>query len=283
LGAHRKNIRYLIDRNFLEGGKRRAIGIAGTSLVHHLDSEEWLEAMEVTGKAALDNAIVIAGLVATPPAAARLLVERCMELERPPDYFLLMPIPGVCNPAGIASEFEALARRCGESHGARFILYMRSSDLLNAYADLLRKSPHIVGVKIGTREQDVAEMLSRVPAEKKVLWGVGDRAAAAARLGSRGHTSGITLICPRLCDEIHNAYMQEKFDESARLEDDLAGLEEVRFMEGRAYNYSAVLAAARLAGFEDVDLGDGGPFNADPPPEIMQRIAACAERLKPYH
>jgi len=281
--APRKNVRYLIHRNFMAGRRRRAIGIAGTSLVHHVREEDLLEVMRVTGEAAGQEAVIIAGLVATPPPRARLFLQQCMNLDRPPDYFLLMPIPGVCNPDGIESEFTALARDFGDRSGARFILYMRSSDLLDAYIRTIASSPHVVGVKVGTRAEDIALMRSALPSDKKVLWGVGDRATEAARLGSRGHTSGITLICPRACDDIFNAYRRGDFDAAVRMEEVVAEFEEIRFMESRAYNYSAVVAAAQLAGFTDIDLGDGGPFNAAPPPSMLARLAQCVDRLKPYH
>jgi dihydrodipicolinate synthase/N-acetylneuraminate lyase len=281
--AHRKNMRYLVEKNFLNDGRRRAIGIAGTSLVHHLDEGSLVDVMDVSGQAIGQDAVLIAGLIATPLATARRCIERCLKLKRPPDYFLLMPIPGVCNPDGIASEFESLASDCGSRYGARFLLYMRSSDLIEAYANLISSSPHIVGVKVGTRESDVASMRAAVPGSKKVLWGVGDRATEAARLGARGHTSGITLICPRVCDEIHNAYWREDFAEASRLEELVAEFEDIRFVNARAYNYSAVVAAAQLGGFADVDLGEGGPFNAPPPTEVLSRIGNCVARLKSYH
>lgn len=281
--AHRKNMRYLVERNFLSGGRRRAIGIAGTSLVHHLDEDTLIEVLGTTGQAIRGEAILIAGLVATPPSAARRFVERCMKLDRPPDYFLLMPIPGVCNPEGIAAEFSALSSEAGERYGARFLLYLRSSDLINSYARLLSSSSLIIGIKVGTRESDVASLRALLPPTKEVLWGVGDRATEAARLGARGHTSGITLICPRICDEIFNAYRREDFAAAAQMEELVTEFEDIRFMEARAYNYSAVVAAARFAGFQDVDLGDGGPFNAPPPPPVMSRIAACVEKLKEFH
>ena len=281
--AHQKNMRYLVEKNFLKDGRRRAIGIAGTSLVHHLDESTLVDIMDISGEALGQDAILIAGLVATPLAPARRCIEQCVKLKRPPDYFLLMPIPGVCNPDGIASEFETLANDCGSRYGARFMLYMRSSDLIGAYARLISSSPHVVGVKVGTREADVATLRAAVPTSKKVLWGIGDRATEAARRGSRGHTSGITLICPRVCDEIHNAYWREDFAEASRMEELVAELEDIRFVNARAYNYSAVVAAAQLGKFADVDLGEGGPFNAPPPPEVMSRISSCVDRLKSYH
>ena len=54
-------------------GRRRAIGIAGTSLVHHLDESTLVDVMDISGQAVGQDAILIAGLVATPlapPAAA---------------------------------------------------------------------------------------------------------------------------------------------------------------------------------------------------------------------
>jgi len=281
--AHAKNVRFLVERSFLDQGRRRAIGIAGTSLIHHVDEDTLVESVRIAGEAMGESAILMAGLVATPPAAARRFVRRCLGLRRVPDFFLLMPIPGVCNAAGIGAEFLALARECGEREGARFLLYMRDAAWVQTYASLLQASPAIVGVKIGTRASDVARMRALVPDTKKVLWGIGDRATEAATMGSRGHTSGITLICPRACDEINNAYRREDFDAAAEIEKVVAELEEVRFMEQRAYNYSAVVAAARLCGFGDVDLGDGGPYNADPPADVLGRIATQVETLKKYH
>ena len=54
-------------------------------------------------------------------------------------------------------------------------------------------------------------------------------------------------------------------------------------MENRIYNYSAILTAAQLGGFKDIDLGEGGPFNSPPPPMIVEKISACMEELKQYH
>ena len=139
------------------------------------------------------------------------------------------------------------------------------------------------GIKIGTVEEDIEKCLGQVPESKKVLWGVGDRATEAARLGSRGHTSGITLVCPKACDGINNAYREGDLEESRRLEHVIEEFESIRFMEERAYNYSAVVAAARIAGFEDVDLGDVGPFNAEPPTEVMNRLEGLVESLVDYH
>ena len=71
--------------------------------------------------------------------------------------------------------------------------------------------------------------------------------------------------------------------DAERIEDEIRELEELRFVNGRIYNYSALVEALKIAGFPDVDPGDGGPFNAPPPPEIRQRLVPIVERLRTYH
>ena len=73
------------------------------------------------------------------------------------------------------------------------------------------------------------------------------------------------------------------YSTAERIEADLREFEEIRFIEGRAYNYAAIVEVLKMAGFDDVDAGDGGPFNASPPPEICERLRALLPRLRPYH
>ena len=281
--AHARNLDYLLGNCFLDEGRRRVIGIGGTSLIHHLDRSTLLELTRSTGRRLGAEALFMAGVIPTPPSEARRFIQECLSLERPPDYFLLMPIPGLCNPEGVEAELSALSEYFQDRGAGRFVLYLRTGRLNAAYARLASRFANIAGIKVGTQPGDVQELQAAVPPSKRVLWGVGDRVTAAARLGARGHTSGLTLICPRLCDAINNACRREDFEACAELEQVVSGLEEIRFMEDRIYNYSAVVAASQLGGFQDIDLGEGGPFNAPPPPAILQQIAHCVERLKPYH
>ena len=48
--GHRKNIRYLMDNNHLDGGRKRVISVAGTSLIHHLKPEEQIELIDIAGQ-----------------------------------------------------------------------------------------------------------------------------------------------------------------------------------------------------------------------------------------
>ena len=59
---------------------------------------------------------------------------------------------------------------------------------------------------------------------------------------------------------------------SARIEADIAPLEEIRFMNERVYNYSAVVEAMILSGFDDIAAGTGGPFNPRVPTEIQEQL-----------
>ena len=44
-GAHAKNISYLMENNHLDGDRRRVIGIAGTSLIHHISADDQVQLM----------------------------------------------------------------------------------------------------------------------------------------------------------------------------------------------------------------------------------------------
>ena len=48
--AHAKNVRYLLDNNHLNGEIRRVIGIAGTSLIHHVSRDDQVELMRCTAE-----------------------------------------------------------------------------------------------------------------------------------------------------------------------------------------------------------------------------------------
>lgn len=281
--AHSKNVHYLLGNTFLDDSRQRILGIGGTSLIHHMNPSTLFEVVELTSRLVGDDALLMAGLIPTPISEAKRFIQNCLSLKRPPDYFLLMPIPGLCNPEGIEVELTALTQNFEGMSPVRFVLYLRSSRLNDTYAKLATLFDNIVGIKVGTQTGDVEALCSTVPISKRVLWGAGDRVTEAARSGVRGHTSGLTLLCPRLCDEINNAYRGQDFETSAGLEQVVAELEEIRFSEDRFYNYSAIVAAAQLGKFQDIDLGEGGPFNAPPPPAIMERIADCVEKLQQYH
>ncbi len=282
--GHAQNIRYLMDNNHLEGGRPRVIAIAGTSLVHHISHQDQIRLIDFTGQVMGREGVLIAGIVPNPIGDAGRLVEAMARLARPPDAFLVMPLSGVINPEGIHRYYLEFGKRYGEGSGARFFYYLRQKAERESVVRLLNDSPHFLGVKVGTSEEDVLPIAAGLkPENGMVIWGIGDRSTRAAQAGTKGHTSGVNVVYVRASDEINNAQRRGDFERSLRIENELAALEEIRFREGRIYNYSAVVEAMHLGGFDDVVGGTGGPFNPRGPAPIAAQIQAAITGLNAYH
>ncbi|MDE0636286.1 MAG: dihydrodipicolinate synthase family protein [Candidatus Poribacteria bacterium] len=281
--GHAKNIDYLMTNNYLDDGRKRVIAIAGTSLIHHIAETQQLRLVEKTGQRMGDDGILISGIVPNPIRQAGQLIEAQSELNRPPDAFLLMPLTGISNPGGIYEEYMKFADNHGSRCDARFIYYFRQKRDLKAVIRLLNDSPHFIGVKIGTDEEDVQPLIEGIGDNGIVMWGIGDRCTRPAQLGTKGHTSGIAVTYARASDEINNAQRRGDYETSARIEADIAPLEEIRFMNERVYNYSAVVEAMILSGFDDIEAGIGGPFNPRVPSEIQKQLRRIVPDLKRYH
>ncbi|MDE0685894.1 MAG: dihydrodipicolinate synthase family protein, partial [Candidatus Poribacteria bacterium] len=226
---------------------------------------------------------LISGIVPNPIRQAGQLIEAQTELSRPPDAYLLMPLTGISNPEGVYQQYMEFGEKYGTACGARFLYYFRQKRDLSAVIRLLNDSPHFIGVKIGTGEEDVEPLVEGVGDSGIVMWGIGDRCTRPAELGTKGHTSGIAVAFARASDEINNAQRRGDSDTSARIEADIAPLEEIRFMNERVYNYSAVVEAMILSGFDDIAAGTGGPFNPRVPAEIQAQLRGITQDLKRYH
>jgi dihydrodipicolinate synthase/N-acetylneuraminate lyase len=281
--SFRKNVEYLIARNRLDGGRPRALGFGGGSLIHHLEVEEQLRLVNELCQTAGDRAIVVSGILPNPLRSAAELLERQTRLARRPDAFLLLPVNGMANPEGIYRELLAFCSEQGRRHGARFFLYLRSSAQRGALARVARDCDWVEGVKIGTAASDVHPVVDILDGRGIAMWGIGDCCVDGIAQGACGHTSGLATLFVGASDELNNAYRRGDTATARDIESQLAGFERIRFMEERAYNYSAMVAAARIAGFDDIDCGDGGPFNAEPPPAILEQVRCELEKLVRYH
>ena len=281
--GHAKNVDYLMRNNYLDAGRQRVIAIAGTSLIHHISETEQLRLIDKTGQQIGDDGILMSGIVPNPIRQAGQLIEAQAGLLRPPDVYLLMPLTGVSSPEGIYQEYMRFGEDYGTACGARFLYYFRQKRDMAAVIRLLNDSPHFVGVKIGTGEEDVAPLVEGIGERGIVMWGIGDRCTRPAELGTKGHTSGIAVAFARASDEINNAQRRGDYETSARIEADIAPLEDIRFMNERVYNYSAVIEAMILSGFDDIAAGTGGPFNPRVPSEIQAQLREIAQNLKRYH
>ena len=281
--AHQKNMSYLLNRNFLTDGRKRVISLAGTSLIHHIGHADQLRLAEETGNLMKNDGVLISAIVPNPIGEAGALIEKQAALPRPPDVYLIMTLGGIYSTEGLYEELLSFANQYGESCGARFLYYYRLERDREQIVRLVKDSPHIMGVKVGTNESDVPSMVEDVGSDGIVIWGVGDRSTKSAQLGSRGHTSGTAILCPRACDEINNAQRIKDYDTAYGIEEKISAFEDIRFENGRVYNYSAVIEAMRLSGFDDIDPGEGGPFNPFPPADVSKRIAVAIEPILEYH
>ena len=281
--GHARNVDYLMGNNHLSGGRPRVIGLAGTSLVHHIRPEEHLRLVDITGRQMGAGGLLLAALVPNPLAQAGDFVDQLMALPRPPDVFLIMPLTGTFSPEGLYGQLLEFTVCYGERHGARFLYYYRSARDRDAILRLLKDSPHMVGVKIGTEVADVPAFVQGVGGERIVIWGVGDRSTAAAELGARGHTSGINVVFARASDAINNAQRCGDYAAARQVEALIDPLEQLRFVNGRAWNYAAVAEAIRLGGFGDVVAGGGAPFNPRVPQEISAQIGRMVADLRAWH
>ena len=281
--GHAKNIDYLMQNNYLEGNRPRVISIAGTSLVHHIGVEEQIRVMDTTGRQIGQDGILISGIVPNPIPDAGELITAQSNLPRPPDAFLLMPLTGIANPEGVYQQYMQFGEQYGEACDARFLYYFKQKRDLEAVIRLVNDSPHFIGVKIGTDEEDVEPLVNGVGDSGIVIWGIGDRCTHPAELGAKGHTSGIAVLFARASDEINNAQRRGDYETSRQIESEIFGLEALRFMNERVYNYSAVIEAMILSGFEDIEGGTGGPFNPRVPPEIAEQVQEAIKDLKVYH
>lgn len=284
LDAHAKNVHYLMENNSLDGDRRRVIGIAGTSLIHHISADDQVSLMGFTGEQMGGEGLLMAGVAPNPIEDAGRLIEREAALEYPPDVYLIMPLTGVVNAEGIFQYYMDFAERLGRSVGARLLYYMRNKTERETAVRLMNESEHFVGLKIGTDIDDVESIVAGVDeGAALVIWGVGDRSTGPAERGTKGHTSGINVVVARASDEINNAQRRGDFETSRRIENEIAAFEEIRFRDGRMFNYSAVVEAMHLGGFTDIDGGEGGPFNPRVPAGVADEVAAALEGIKQYH
>ena len=281
--AFRKNAEYLIARNRLDNGRPRVLGFGGGSLIHHLTAAEQLRLVDHLCQAAGDRAVVVSGILPNPLGTAAELLEQQVRLARRPDAFLILPVNGIANPEGIYSSLLSFCSEQGRRLGARFFLYLRSTAQREALARVARDCEWVEGVKIGTTAADIRPVNEIMEGRGIAMWGVGDCCLDGIAQGACGHTSGIATLFAGASDAMNNAYRRGEMAAARQIEQELSAFEHIRFMKERAYNYAAVVEAARMAGFDDIDCGEGAPFNAAPPSEILAQIRREVEKLARFH
>ena len=281
--AHQKNIQYLMTNNHLSGGRPRVICIAGTSLIHHVDHKEQCALLTSTAEVMAGEGVLISAILPNPISGTDSLILQQAAMQRPPDAYLIMPLGGVYHSEGLYQGLSAFAERHGKESGARFLYYHRQPRDEEQVIRLMTDSDYFVGLKVGTSTDDVPRLVSSIRNTAAVIWGIGDRSSSAARLGTKGHTSGISVLFAKAGDMINNAQMAGKYEDAESLESRIEALEELRFMNARAYNYAAVLEAMILSGFADIDGGEGGPFNPRVPAAVSSMVGRAIDGLTDLH
>jgi len=281
--AHAKNVRYLMRANSQDANRPRVIAIAGTSPVHHMSQAEQVKLADVTTRMMGDEGVYMAGIAPNPLSGAKRTIAEMASLQRPPDCYLIMPLGGVYSPEGVYQEYMALGEEMGDRYGARFVYYFKQSRDLNAVVRLFRDSDAWVAVKVGTGIEDVNPLLQGIGDNGLTVWGIGDRSTEAAKLGTKGHTSGIAVVYAKASDAINNAQRAGDYAEAAQVENAIDALETIRFRNGRIYNYAAVVEAMHLSGFDDIDGGEGAPFNPRVPADVAAEVAQAIAGLAEYH
>jgi len=281
--AHARNIAYLMENNYLSDDRPRVICVAGTSLIHHVSYEDQSKLVEVTAEVMGDQGILLSAIVPNPLPEAGNLIARQSSLKRSPDAYLIMPLGGVYSQEGFLETFSQFGHQHEQAHGARFLYYHRQPRGRDYVVQLLRDCSAFIGIKVGTDESDVVPLCRDIGNQGMVIWGVGDRSTEAARLGALGHTSGISVLFAKAGDMLNNAQRAGDYEASRAVEKRISALEEIRFENGRVYNYSAVVEAMIQSGFDDVDPGESGPFNPRVPPEVAERIREAIEGILDLH
>lgn len=281
--GHAKNIRYLMNNNTLSDNRPRVISIAGTSLIHHIAPDDQVKIMDIAGQQMGSDGILMAALPPNPIGVAGDVIARMSKLNRPPDVYLIMPLGGTYSPEGLYQQLMSFTEHHGTEHDARFLYYYRRPRDRDFILQLIQDSPHIIGVKIGTNDSDVKPFVDALDDSKIVIWGIGDRSTNAAEQGAKGHTSGINIFVAKASDAINNAQRAGDYAAAREMEAAISPLEDLRFMNERAYNYSAVMESIILSGVDDVVAGTGGPFNPRVPADVSQQIQKIIDDIRKYH
>ncbi len=281
--AHQKNVLYLMRQNVLSEGRPRVICVAGTSLINHVSLADRNALVASSGEVMNGQGVLMSALLPNLLTDMMSQVEIQSRMARPPEVYLIMPIEGVYSPEGMYQELGRFCNDCHRRYGANFLYYHRMPRDHDAVVRLVRDCEGMVGIKVGTSVDEVPALVRSIGDAGMVIWGIGDRSTAAARLGTRGHTSGISVLFAKAGDMINNAQRAGDYETSQTIESRISALEDLRFRQARAYNYAAVQTAMEIVGFSDIDAGEGGPYNPPLPDEVRREVALAIAGLEDLH
>ena len=90
------------------------------------------------------------------------------------------------------------------------------------------------------------------------------------------------MVVTRTADEINNAQRAGDWDRALEWEGYIQALEDIRFRNGRAFNYTAVIEALNQIG-GDVTGGEGGFFNPPADSALQAEVKEAIATMAPLH
>jgi 4-hydroxy-tetrahydrodipicolinate synthase len=159
--------------------------------------------------------------------------------------------------------------------GLGIVLYIRDERRTGReIAELVKRSPNIVGVKYGVRDATKFAAVARDAGLDRVTWLAGAAeltAPAFWAVGARGFTSGLANVSPALALAMLNALRSNDFDGAMQVWESARRFEELRLADGSADNVSVVKEALSQLGLCRADVR---PPSRPLPANIKQEISA---------
>jgi 4-hydroxy-tetrahydrodipicolinate synthase len=159
--------------------------------------------------------------------------------------------------------------------GLGIVLYIRDERRTGReIAELVKRSPNIVGVKYGVRDATKFAAVARDAGLDRVTWLAGAAeltAPAFWAVGARGFTSGLANVSPALALAMLNALRSNDFDGAMQVWESARPFEELRLADGSADNVSVVKEALSQLGLCRADVR---PPSRPLPANIKQEISA---------
>jgi 4-hydroxy-tetrahydrodipicolinate synthase len=159
--------------------------------------------------------------------------------------------------------------------GLGIVLYIRDERRTGReIAELVKRSPNIVGVKYGVRDATKFAAVARDAGLDRVTWLAGAAeltAPAFWAVGARGFTSGLANVSPALALAMLNALRSNDFDGAMQVWESARPFEELRLAGGSADNVSVVKEALSQLGLCRADVR---PPSRPLPANIKQEISA---------
>lgn len=268
--AIRENVTGLIDR-----GARLFIPCGNTGEYYALSHQERCDVVAATADAAGDDCTVVAGAAGSIPT----VLDLAAEYEAAGvDGLMLMDLDHTyVHRDGVVDYVEAIASETDLG----IISYKRSPVISLSALSEIATIDNVVGVKYAVNDvKGFATAVNELPEDFIMLNGIAERFAPSFALeGAQGFTTGIGNFVPEATLALHDALVDEDWEEAIRIRNLVKPFEDLREEVGggsafpAANNVPAVKYAMDLAGFT------GGPVR----PPLRELSDADKDRAEEYY